>query len=1000
MNEEYLRGAHKHIGVTDDYETWINAVKDNKDYLVKLHNKLGVTDDFNTWSNSVMGTSKEAPAQADATVVGENTVSSSESILSESQYSTPSNVLGLNIEGPNSSKSFFNKTEEQGVKELRELYPNFIFEEKLFGEGGGLDAITVYTKNADGSKGDKSTSFDMNIGGMNTYGGAAKSEQQGRDNAFDILNNFITENSTQENQNAQTKSKNERKKILTETNTKRDRLAAPEVKDIETKFEDGSLFDFEEVEEYVSSGISTMGMGGGGSTRVVKKQPYKKELKQALEELMREMDGEKPTKEQIQTRAKNIIIDGVQEEKLTEIIESKDYQYNASVKLDVNASTAQKYNLAAKEFDIDFKKDLTRLELKQQDLQDGTEVTRLNEINSTIETEGVNFEFLEGDNLVELKNGKEIPERILNEYIALNQKVNNKINAVNKFAVGIQEKAAGYEDNIAAMDISRRNYNGMEEFIVETALGTGELLMNTSAGMNMLFGGENKSLIKDVTSIKESIQNIRDSYSKDVEFDDAFSSLGNFASFAMQEVSNQIPIFAALAIPGGQAAIGLGAMGDQYINLANERDTEGGRQKSNAEIWWSSVGFGASELVFESLTTLPLIRAAKKGFTTTPGKKTLFDMTSRKYFKENIGKVAYGTLSEPVGEGMTQLTQNFIDGKPLTQGLDHAMFSGLMFGTTLSSMPFARGLYLSKFNDHVKMKEVRKRVGKIKNINNTNKNLQTKIDILLRRGSGVEGISSIDKAKADIKSNNKIITDLQAENLAEMKEVEANLQGTSNDALEQYFALEQGQEEIKNEAQEVVDNNSLNDQQKTDRLKVLQAKFDRTQSAKDFFRDKDAFGDEYTAFSGLDANKDEVAEIEKEARSILNGRGKKDPTRVELFDQAKIIYNTHKINANHAANQRRGVNDVINAQTKEEAIEKINNLSNVDDNVKKEIIKGIQDGNHGVNIPTIDGKNLPMQIVESMAADDRLETRTHEVGHSVFIKAISQDSKAFDGLAD
>lgn len=68
------------------------------------------------------------------------------------------------------------------------------------------------------------------------------------------------------------------------------------------------------------------------------------------------MDGEKPTKEQIQTRAKNIIIDGVQEEKLTEIIESKDYQYNASVKLDVNASTAQKYNLAAKEFDIDFKK--------------------------------------------------------------------------------------------------------------------------------------------------------------------------------------------------------------------------------------------------------------------------------------------------------------------------------------------------------------------------------------------------------------------------------------------------------------------------------------------------------------------------------------------------------------------------------------------------------------------------------------------------------------------
>jgi hypothetical protein len=540
------------------------------------------------------------------------------------------------------------------------------------------------------------------------------------------------------------------------------------------------------------------------------------------------------------------------------------------------------------------------------------------------------------------------------------------------------------------MDISRRNYSGMEEFIVETALGTGELLINTSAGMNMLFGGDNESLRKDVTSIKESIQNIRDSYSKDVEFDDAFSSLSNFASFAMQEVSNQIPIFAALAIPGGQAAIGLGAFGDQYINLANERDTEGGRQKSNADIWWSSLGFGASELVFESLTTLPLIRAAKKGFITTPGSKTMFDMTAGKYFQKNIGKTVYGALSEPIGEGMTQLTQNFIDGKPLTQGLDHAMFSGLMFGTTLSSMPFARGLYLSRFNDHVKMKEVRKRVGQMKSLNIVN----TNIAFNLKHGRTNLG------TQADIDNNNKIITDLQAENLAEMKEVEANISGTSNDALKQYFTLEQAQEEIKNEAQAVVDNKSLKDQQKTDRLKVLQAKFDRAQSAKDFFRDKDAFGDEYTAFSGLDANKDEVAEIEKEARSILNGRGKKDPTKVELFDQAKIIYNTRKINANHAANQRRGLNDVINAQTKDEAIEKVNNLSNVDDDVKKEVIKGIQDGNHGVNIPTMDGRNLPMQVVESMAADDRLETRTHEVGHSVFIKAISQNSKAFDGLAD
>ena len=37
MNEEYLRGLHGHLGVDDDYDTWVNAVKDNGEYLQGLH---------------------------------------------------------------------------------------------------------------------------------------------------------------------------------------------------------------------------------------------------------------------------------------------------------------------------------------------------------------------------------------------------------------------------------------------------------------------------------------------------------------------------------------------------------------------------------------------------------------------------------------------------------------------------------------------------------------------------------------------------------------------------------------------------------------------------------------------------------------------------------------------------------------------------------------------------------------------------------------------------
>jgi hypothetical protein len=982
--------------------------KNTNQLYVFADNKYHEIDPAKTYDNAPVN--KERPLGVESTY---------HRISSETENSTPSNVLGLNIEN---DQSFFNKSEEQGVLELRELYPGFNFEQKTLGEGGGLDAITVSTKD-----GKKSASFDMNIGGFwNLYGGQYSTEQDGRNKSFDILTDFINANTSEESTNESNKNKKERFKVLTEVNKQVHEAAKEEVEIINRDFNEGSLFKVQEIPLFDNPAWRYL---EGIFEPKHNKQPYAKELKQASDELKKELGGDKPTEEQIHNRAKDIIINKIQEEKLTEVIESPSYQHNYSYNIGggekgFDSSTkAQKYNIAAKEFSIDFIKDIERSDIKAKELEDGQAIIRLNEINSIINDPNKQFPLIEGDKVLKLKNGKSIPERTLNELISLNSELNYKIKALNNFNVSIQERAASYEDNEAAIDVSRRNYGKLEEFLVETGLGAGELLMNTTAGMSLFGGGDNKSLREDVTGIKTKIQNIRDSYSKDIEFDDAFSSAGNFATFAAQELSNQIPIFAALAIPGGQAAIGFGAFGDQYINLANERDTPLGRQKSDANIWWSSVGFGASELVFESLTTLPLIRAAKKGFTITPGNKTLFEMNSKKYFQQNVGKAAYGSLSEPIGEGMTQITQNIIDGRPLSENLDHAMFSGLMFGTTLASAPFAKGVYLSQFNDHSQMQEVRRKVGEIKKINGINKdlenkikNFQTKENILSRRDSegNADSIgkakSDIAKAKSDIQVNNKIISDLQAENIAEMQGIEKNLKGTSNDALGLYFQLDAQQEGIKIEAQEVAASGSLTDSQKKERFKALQAQFDFVQGKKNIFRDKKAFGDEYTAFSGLKENKDKVAEIEEEARGILIAEGKKDPTTEQIFYKSKILYNTQKINDDYTANSKKGLNKgIINAQTKKEAIDKIKELADKKDknenpliNEKNidEAIEGIKNGNHGVTITDTNGKVYKLQVVESMAADDRLETRTHEVGHDVFMRAISEDPNAFNDLSN
>lgn len=62
MDEEYLKGLHSHLGIKDDYDTWVNAVKDDKEYLTGLHGHLKIEDDYDTWNTAVFGDVKKKEA--------------------------------------------------------------------------------------------------------------------------------------------------------------------------------------------------------------------------------------------------------------------------------------------------------------------------------------------------------------------------------------------------------------------------------------------------------------------------------------------------------------------------------------------------------------------------------------------------------------------------------------------------------------------------------------------------------------------------------------------------------------------------------------------------------------------------------------------------------------------------------------------------------------------------------------------------------------------------
>ena len=126
---------------------------------------------------------------------------------------------------------------------------------------------------------------------------------------------------------------------------------------------------------------------------------------------------------------------------------------------------------------------------------------------------------------------------------------------------------------------------------------------------------------------------------------------------------------------------------------------------------------------------------------------------------------------------------------------------------------------------------------------------------------------------------------------------------------------------------------------------------------------------------------------------------RKEPTDIEINQRAKFLYNVRKIKRDHAANSKAGLTDTKLFETNEDAIAWVEKQTNISEATKAKFFNDIKDSNvHGANIKTQDGQ-VPFIIANNMAMDDRLETRTHEVGHSVFIKAIGANPAAFKDLS-
>ena len=737
-------------------------------------------------------------------------------------------------------------------------------------------------------------------------------------------------------------------------------------------------------------------------------QPYEEELNKAKQDLI-SSGVESPTKEQIEDRVRYTIkeqrIQDVYDQKATDYMNSDEVEEtDLDALLKLGGFLNKKINFETKkrisQNEIKLKNHIVSVEKDQNDKN--TDVGLANEfIKITNSTEPTEFDVGDAKNLVTLQNGTVMPKSTYDKYVVAVNSSQQKYDEIFKLQDKLALDVKDIKDEDVKYDLVKRNYSDAEKFFSTIGVGFQDIAMKAAYGSSKLqsglFGIDNKHVDEEFIKVQEASEVYRNKFQKDIKFENAFNKK-NIGRFLLQEVQNQAPIFATIATgPVGISILGLSSSGENWSRIVEE-DKLYGDETSLLNKMFTSAGYGAAEVVFDRYLTLPVMQRSGKAL--FGSMKKLREVTKpgmMKYAKE-FGKrqLIYDPALEISSEGLTTLTQNMITGRPLTENLAHSLFSGGLFGTAFGHTPFYKGLVMQKFSDYNSYSGYRTNLNKVAGLQVTAKKLNTSLKANKTKGNDTSAI------EGNIETVNQEIKSLNQENEGILKTIDKKTNNLSKKWFNIYNDATVEQEQIRIDVENISKDESLNNIEKKNLIEIKQDRFDALQETRDVLRDDKNFGNAYAAFrnSNTKEDQDRLQEISGQATSELINEGKIKPSDDAIDTRAKIIYNTQEINKDY--NNKKSMLDGAgfqNFQTVEKAVNFVNkmDLSDVD---KQNIIEGIEDGAHGVNIVNNTGAITPMQVVENMAKDDRLETRTHEIGHLVFAAAFGNNKQAFDGIAE
>ena len=788
------------------------------------------------------------------------------------------------------------------------------------------------------------------------------------------------------------------------------------------------------VEKVTVSGIPEDGRTISGSRRIDKTiQPYETELKQSEKLLngqiaylnsQRSPDNQlpAPTPIQIQEKAKELIVSkrivGMEDSNMTDFLESLDESSIAKL----NVYNAQTRNKTVKEVN-------TVQAVQDQSMKDFNDLTKnpslfvVDEFMKTYNDPTKTFVVEPGEKFIQLKNGKKISEVEYNQYEKAKSNLDNQLVVLKQRQNKINNLTETVDDLDSRLDLYGRDYSNLNKFIYNVAsgfesIGSGIVyyggriaseVMQLQGGVTGLAGDMVQKNLTDwqIERFKQD-QDRRNSLAKDVSFESFRDKNGEFdfnkfGRFINQETSTQLPILASMVATGGTGTtflpaltIGTYSAGERLAEFDVKEATDPNYRPSAAEKWFVSTGYGVLDGTLGTLPTAKILKNASKSIAEQGGRR-LFN------FKQGIqqswkdGTLPKNLIYEPAidmaGEVGTTWGQNVLDNRPILTNTGHTAFTSGMFSIFLGGAPTAYGHTLGAFAHERKWKQTKSKIDQV--------------SLLETQYAAVDGRTRAGQAyKSEINRLKKEIN-------LEINKVENNvLNKISPKSFKKFADATTKQEQIRIAAEEIINDPTIVESEKSVFLETLKLEFDELQYARNLWRDESAFGNEFNLLKvGTKEDKQRFEKIKDQAiENLQRDKNKAPDYQPDIEDVNAEAYNIYvreeiesRINeANKAGNKYQ----TTILQTKQDAIDEVNRLSdeelkvaaseeNVSIQDPKTIIKKIKEGRlNGFQVG-----NTNYAIMENAVANEKTEITIHEPGHQVFEDILENRNADFSDMA-